>query len=180
MDELTLEKFEEASEIVKQVTLETKLVYSEYFSAQTGNRVYFKPENMQYTGAYKVRGAYYKISTLSEEEKSRELITASAGNHAQGVAYAARLAGVKATVVMPTEPMWFWKEMYLTKPALTHTNWQRSTDTPLYILLMIWTLQQDRVLLPWRLSKSFLQLIISWFLSEAAACAQEYLPLPRC
>ena len=102
MDELTLEKFEEASEIVKQVTLETKLVYSEYFSAQTGNRVYFKPENMQYTGAYKVRGAYYKISTLSDEEKSRGLITASAGNHAQGVAYAARLAGVKATVVMPT------------------------------------------------------------------------------
>ena len=102
MDELTLEKFEEASEIVKQVTLETKLVYSEYFSAQTGNRVYFKPENMQYTGAYKVRGAYYKISTLSEEEKSRGLITASAGNHAQGVAYAARLARVKATVVMPT------------------------------------------------------------------------------
>ena len=99
---MTLEKFEEASEIVKQVTLETKLVYSEYFSAQTGNRVYFKPENMQYTGAYKVRGAYYKISTLSEEEKSRGLITASAGNHAQGVAYAARLAGVKATVVMPT------------------------------------------------------------------------------
>lgn len=102
MDELTLEKFEEAAEIVKQVTLETKLVYSEYFSAQTGNRVYFKPENMQYTGAYKVRGAYYKISTLSEEEKARGLITASAGNHAQGVAYAARLAGVKATVVMPT------------------------------------------------------------------------------
>ena len=77
-------------------------MYSEYFSAQTGTRVYFKPENMQYTGAYKVRGAYYKISTLSEEEKSRGLITASAGNHAQGVAYAARLAGVKATVVMPT------------------------------------------------------------------------------
>lgn len=102
MEELTLEKFEEASEIVKEVTLETKLVYSEYFSNQTGNKVYFKPENMQYTGAYKVRGAYYKISTLSQEEKSRGLITASAGNHAQGVAYAAKLAGVKATVVMPT------------------------------------------------------------------------------
>ena len=55
MEELTLEKFEEASEIVKEVTLETKLVYSEYFSAQTGNKVYFKPENMQYTGAYTVR-----------------------------------------------------------------------------------------------------------------------------
>jgi len=102
VEELTLEKFEEASEIVKEVTLETKLIYSEYFSAQTGNRVYFKPENMQYTGAYKVRGAYYKISTLSQEEKDKGLITASAGNHAQGVAYAAKLAGVKATVVMPT------------------------------------------------------------------------------
>ena len=102
MEELTLEKFEEASEIVKEVTLETKLVYSEYFSAQTGNKVYFKPENMQYTGAYKVRGAYYKISTLSGEERERGLITASAGNHAQGVAYAAKLAGVKAVVVMPT------------------------------------------------------------------------------
>lgn len=102
MEELTLEKFEEASELVKDVTTETKLIYSEYFSAQTGNKVFFKPENMQYTGAYKVRGAYYKIHTLTEEEKSRGLITASAGNHAQGVAYAAKLAGVKATVVMPT------------------------------------------------------------------------------
>ena len=102
MEELTLEKFEEASELVKDVTTETKLIYSEYFSAQTGNKVFFKPENMQYTGAYKVRGAYYKIHTLTEEEKSKGLITASAGNHAQGVAYAAKLAGVKATVVMPT------------------------------------------------------------------------------
>ena len=102
MEKLTLEAFEEASEIVSQVTQETKLVYSEYFSNQTGNKEYFKPENMQYTGAYKVRGAYYKISTLSEEEKARGLVTASAGNHAQGVAYAAKLAGIKATIVMPT------------------------------------------------------------------------------
>lgn len=100
--ELTLEKFEEASEEVQKVTQETKLIYSEYFSSMTGNKVYFKPENMQYTGAYKVRGAYYKISTLSEEEKERGLIAASAGNHAQGVAYAAKLAGIKATIVMPT------------------------------------------------------------------------------
>lgn len=100
--ELTLEKFEEASEEVSKVTLETKLVYSEYFSEQTGNRVFFKPENMQYTGAYKVRGAYYKISTLTEAERAHGLITASAGNHAQGVAYAAKLAGVAATIVMPT------------------------------------------------------------------------------
>ena len=70
MEELTLEKFEEASDLVREVTTETKLVYSEYFSSQTGNKVYFKPENMQYTGAYKVRGAYYKISTLSGDEKA--------------------------------------------------------------------------------------------------------------
>ena len=99
---MTLESFEEASEAVSKVTQETKLVYSEYYSSQTGNKVYFKPENMQYTGAYKVRGAYYKISTLSEEEKQRGVITASAGNHAQGVAYAAKLAGIPATIVMPT------------------------------------------------------------------------------
>ena len=99
---LTLEKFEEASEIVKKVTLETKLIYSDYFSKQTGNKVYLKPENMQLTGAYKLRGAYYKISTLSDEERAKGLITASAGNHAQGVAYAANAYGVKATVVMPT------------------------------------------------------------------------------
>ena len=99
---LTLDKFEEASEIVKKVTRETKLIYSEYLSEQTENKVYLKPENMQLTGAYKVRGAYYKISTLSQEEKERGLITASAGNHAQGVAYAARAFGVKAVIVMPT------------------------------------------------------------------------------
>lgn len=102
MEELTLEKFEEASEIVSRVTLETKLKYSEYFSNQTGNKVYFKPENMQYTGAYKVRGAYYKISTLSEEDRAKGIITASAGNHAQGVAYAAKLYNAKAVIVMPT------------------------------------------------------------------------------
>ena len=101
-EKLTLEKFEEATEAVSKVISETKLVYSEHFSNMTGNKVYFKPENMQYTGAYKVRGAYYKISTLSEEEKSRGLITASAGNHAQGVAYAAKLACAGAVIVMPT------------------------------------------------------------------------------
>jgi len=99
---LSLEKFEEASEVVKQVTLETKLVYSDYFSAQSGNKVYLKPENMQFTGAYKLRGAYYTMSTLTKEERDRGLITASAGNHAQGVAYAAKCYGAKATIVMPT------------------------------------------------------------------------------
>ena len=99
---MTLDKFEEASERVKEVILPTNLIYSEYYSAQTGAKVYFKPENMQYTGAYKVRGAYYKISTLSEEERAKGLITASAGNHAQGVAYVAKIFGVKAVIVMPT------------------------------------------------------------------------------
>lgn len=99
---LTLEKFEEASEKVKEATLPTDLVYSEYLSAQTGNKVYLKPENMQFTGAYKVRGAYYKMSTLSEAERKKGIITASAGNHAQGVAYAAKCYGAKAVIVMPT------------------------------------------------------------------------------
>ena len=102
MEELSLKKFEEAAEKVKEVTLATNLVYSEYFSNQSGNKVYLKPENMQYTGAYKVRGAYYKISTMSEDARKKGLITASAGNHAQGVAYAASKYGVPATVVMPT------------------------------------------------------------------------------
>ena len=100
--DLTLENFEEAAEVVKRVTQETKLVYSKYFSEQTGNKVYLKPENMQITGAYKIRGAYYRISKLAKEEQEKGLITASAGNHAQGVAYAAKELGVKAVVVMPT------------------------------------------------------------------------------
>ena len=99
---LTLEAFEEASIKVKEVTQETKLVESPYLTAATGNRVWLKPENMQRTGAYKVRGAYYKISTLTPEEFSRGIITASAGNHAQGVAFAATRAGAKSIVVMPT------------------------------------------------------------------------------
>lgn len=101
METLTLEKFEEASEVVKKVTNETKLIRSNYLSEQTGAKVYLKPENMQHTGAYKLRGAYYKISTLTEEERARGLVAASAGNHAQGVAYAASAFGCKATVVMP-------------------------------------------------------------------------------
>ena len=99
---LTLEAFEEAAEKVKEATQPTELVYSEYFSNQTENKVYLKPENMQFTGAYKVRGAYYKMSTLSDEERAKGIITASAGNHAQGVAFAAKRYGCKAVIVMPT------------------------------------------------------------------------------
>jgi threonine dehydratase len=101
-EKMTLSKFEEAYEDVKKVTLDTKLIYSDYWSNATGNKVYLKPENMQRTGAYKVRGAYYKITTMSDEERKKGLITASAGNHAQGVAYAAKQYGVKATICMPT------------------------------------------------------------------------------
>ena len=99
---LTLERFETASEIVKKVTKPTKLVYSEYLSEQTGGKVYLKPENMQHTGAYKLRGAYFKISTMTDEERAKGIITASSGKQAQGVAYAAKEFGCKATIVMPT------------------------------------------------------------------------------
>ena len=102
MKELTLKNFEEAAQLVKNVTLPTNLEYSESLSSKTGGKIYLKPENMQYTGAYKVRGAYYKIATLTDEQRAKGLITASAGNHAQGVAYAAKKFGCKATIVMPT------------------------------------------------------------------------------
>ena len=99
---LTLLAFEEASEKVREVTLETKLIQSDYFSQQCGNNVYLKPENLQRTGAYKIRGAYYRISKLTDEERAKGVITASAGNHAQGVAYAAKVYGCRAVIVMPT------------------------------------------------------------------------------
>ncbi len=99
---LTLNEFKAARAVLSAVILDTNLINSPALSKATGNHIYIKPENMQVTGAYKIRGAYYKISTLTEEEKSRGLITASAGNHAQGVAYAAQAAGVSATIVMPT------------------------------------------------------------------------------
>lgn len=97
-----MKKFEDAYEKISRIVLPTNLVKSDYYSKLTGNQVYLKPENLQLTGAYKIRGAYYKISTLSDEEKEKGLVTASAGNHAQGVAYAAKIFGVKATIVMPT------------------------------------------------------------------------------
>ena len=92
---LTLKDFEEAVEQVQKAAIKTELIYSDYLSEQTGNKVYLKPENLQKTGAYKIRGAYYKISTLTEEERAKGLITASAGNHAQGVAYAAKVYGCR-------------------------------------------------------------------------------------
>jgi threonine dehydratase len=103
---LTIEKFRQARDLLSGIILNTNLIYSPYFSKTTGNNVYIKPENMQLTGAYKVRGAYYKVSLLSDEEKARGLVTASAGNHAQGVAFAASRQGIPATIVMPeTTPL---------------------------------------------------------------------------
>lgn len=99
---IELKDFENAVETVSRVINRTSLEYSSLLSGQTGAKVYLKPENMQHTGAYKIRGAYYKISTLTDAERERGLITASAGNHAQGVAYAAREFGCRATIVMPT------------------------------------------------------------------------------
>jgi len=99
---ITLEKLQQAESLVKKVTSPTKLISSDYLSEQTGANIFLKPENMQHTGSYKLRGAYYKISTLSDEERQHGLITASAGNHAQGVAYAAQKYGCKAIIVMPT------------------------------------------------------------------------------
>lgn len=98
----TLEEFKNAREILSGVIRDTPLVHSDHFSKATGNNVYLKPENMQVTGAYKIRGAYYKVQTLTEEQKRKGLITASAGNHAQGVAFAAQKSGLHATIVMPT------------------------------------------------------------------------------
>ncbi len=99
---MTLEDFKAARKVLDGVLAPTHLIPSPAFSKATGNNVYLKPENMQITGAYKLRGAYFKISTLTDEQKAKGLITASAGNHAQGVAYAAQHAGVEATIVMPT------------------------------------------------------------------------------
>lgn len=99
---MRLDDFKAARNVLKGILNDTGLIYSQFFSKATGNYVYLKPENMQVTGAYKIRGAYYTISTLSDQEKAAGLITASAGNHAQGVAYAAKQANVPATIVMPT------------------------------------------------------------------------------
>jgi len=103
---LHLDAFSEARQILEPVITKTPLVYSRHYTRLTGNQVYFKPENLQLTGAYKVRGAFVKIARLPAEQKRRGLITASAGNHAQGVALAAQLQKLKATIVMPqTTPL---------------------------------------------------------------------------
>ena len=103
---MKLQDFITAREHLQKVLLPTHLIYSPIFSEESGNQIYIKPENLQKTGAFKIRGAYNKINKLTEEEKKRGVIASSAGNHAQGVAYAARELGIKAVIVMPkTTPL---------------------------------------------------------------------------
>lgn len=103
---LTLDDILEARERIRDICVNTKLIYSSDFSKECGNEVYIKPENLQLTGAFKLRGALNKISKLTEEQRKRELIASSAGNHAQGVAYSANRLGIEATIVMPrTTPL---------------------------------------------------------------------------
>ena len=100
--EYTLEDFESVAEVVHRVARNTPLESSRHLAEILGvSKVYLKCENLQRTGAYKLRGAYYRLSQLTPEEKARGVVAASAGNHAQGVAYAARELGVKATIFMP-------------------------------------------------------------------------------
>jgi len=96
-----LEDFIKAKEKLSKVLLETHLIYSPIFSKESGNKVFIKPENLQKTGSFKIRGAYNKISNLTVDEKKRGVIASSAGNHAQGVAYGAKESGIKAVIVMP-------------------------------------------------------------------------------
>lgn len=96
-----LYEFMEARERLGTIIEKTKLIHSTVFSEESGNDIYIKPENLQKTGSFKIRGAYNRIAKLTEEEKSRGVIAASAGNHAQGVAFGAQKLGIKATIVMP-------------------------------------------------------------------------------
>ena len=96
-----LENIKKAAENLNGIIHKTDLIYSEFFSKETGNRIYIKPENLQRTGSFKIRGAYNRIANLTAEEKEKGIIASSAGNHAQGVALAASTMGIKSTIVMP-------------------------------------------------------------------------------
>ena len=98
---LTLDKVYHAAYVLKDVARETDIIYSPTLSETSGCEVYLKTENLQVTGSFKVRGAYYKISQLTDEEKSHGVVACSAGNHAQGVALASKKFGVKSIICMP-------------------------------------------------------------------------------
>ena len=97
----TLAVFEQALENVRAVAIETPVLHSHYLSQLTGQEIYLKAENLQRTGAYKLRGAYNRMSKLTAAERKKGVVAASAGNHAQGVALAAKKLGIKATIFMP-------------------------------------------------------------------------------
>lgn len=98
---ITIEDIKRAQLILKNIIHDTDMFHSKTFSEKSGNKIYFKAENQQRTGAFKIRGAYNKIYNLTDEERNKGIVAVSAGNHAQGVAYAAKLFGIKATIVMP-------------------------------------------------------------------------------
>ncbi len=98
-----LEEIKKAQGRLAPVIKKTPLIFSELYSEKSGNNVYLKPENLQRTGSFKIRGAYNKIASLTSEQREKGLVTASAGNHAQGVAYSAKKLGVNATIVMPVQ-----------------------------------------------------------------------------
>lgn len=95
------QEVERAGIRLKKVILRTPIIYSEALSRLTGKEIFLKLENLQTTGSFKIRGAYYKLSTLCESKRVKEVVAASAGNHAQGVAYASSLLGIHSTIVMP-------------------------------------------------------------------------------
>ena len=101
VEQTTIAGVYQAARQLEGVARKTRLIASDYFSELSGNQVFLKPENLQHTGAFKLRGAYNKISQLTDEERKKGVITASAGNHAQGVAFAAQRLGVKAVICMP-------------------------------------------------------------------------------
>ena len=101
MDALTPQEIDKAHERIFSLIIKTPLISSETINKKINANVYFKLENLQWTGSFKLRGASNKISQLSNEEKSRGIVSYSSGNHAQAVAYASKLFGVQATIVMP-------------------------------------------------------------------------------
>lgn len=101
MEKVTLKDIQNAREVIKDIILETDILENVRLSEKTGTRIFYKCENLQRTGSFKVRGACNKIASLTEEEKSHGVIASSAGNHAQGVALGAKQAGIKATICMP-------------------------------------------------------------------------------
>lgn len=98
-NQLSLDRIYQAAFALKDVARKTDLIYSPHFSGK--NQVFFKTENLQVTGSFKLRGAYFKISRLTDEEKAAGIVACSAGNHAQGVALSAQRMGIKATICMP-------------------------------------------------------------------------------